>query len=97
MRPIECGKGGWREVCTLALKATSPSEGFFAFENFTCKHCTLYIIVQYYFSPLQVKNKPRQGVKTPAFILGPVNMVANMYCNSCYFVGKFELLFLLKC
>ncbi len=26
----------WREVCTLALKATVPSKGFFAFENPTC-------------------------------------------------------------
>jgi hypothetical protein len=28
-------------------------------------------------SPLQVKNKPSEGVTTPAFILGPISMIVN--------------------
>ncbi len=40
-----------------------------------------YMIVQYcmFFSPLRVKNKPHEGVTTPAFIVGPISMVANNY------------------
>jgi hypothetical protein len=40
----------------------------------------MYIFEQYciYFSPLQVKNKPREGVRTPAFLLGPVGKVGNI-------------------
>jgi hypothetical protein len=30
-----------------------------------------------YFSPLQDKKQTHEGVTTPAFILGPVSMVAN--------------------
>jgi hypothetical protein len=61
----------------LALTATTPSKRFFAYKNPACKYHTLYIIVQYciLFSLLQVKNKLREGVKTPAFILGPISMI----------------------
>jgi hypothetical protein len=31
-----------------------------------------------YFSPLQVKNKPHEGVLTPKCILGPFYMVATI-------------------
>ncbi len=39
----------------------------------------MYNNLNKYFSPLQVKNKPCEGVTTPAFILGPVSMVGKNY------------------
>jgi hypothetical protein len=50
-----------REIRTHASMATTPRKVFFAFED-------LLYIVQYcintaYFSPLQVKNKPSEGVE----------------------------------
>jgi hypothetical protein len=52
--------------------------GFFYFKVHSLSLCVVFI-VKYctYFSPLQVKNKPRVRVCTVrAFILGPVNVVA---------------------
>jgi hypothetical protein len=69
----------WREVRTLALRATTPRKGVFAFGNPT-HLITLHCIIMYntvYIYPLQVKNKPREGIAKPVFILGPVSVVAN--------------------
>jgi hypothetical protein len=58
------------EICIHALKATIPSKDF-AFENpfVDVMYCTIWYTE--YFSPLQVKNKPREG----ASILMPVSML----------------------
>jgi hypothetical protein len=66
---------GWGQLLV------GTSKGFFAVKTPSCQHYeyTLYIIVKYciYISPLQIKNKPLEGITTPAFILEPVSMVAN--------------------
>ncbi len=36
-------------------------------------------IILYMFSPLQIKNKPRDGVMKCMFILGPVSMAVNRH------------------
>ncbi len=62
-----------------------PRYGTSAFKGFHTQilsryvHISLYNAVHIYFSPLQVKNKPQEGVTCFAFILGPANMVTSTY------------------
>jgi hypothetical protein len=68
------------DVCTLALRAIPQVRAFCTWKSCISNtvHCILfYDTVCVYISPLQVKNKPCEGVKTSAFILGPVIMVVN--------------------
>jgi hypothetical protein len=68
--------------------ATTPSEGFFAFiaphVNTVC--CTLLYNTVYVLLLCKVEKKPREGILTLVFILGPVSMVAdNTYiCSDKY-------------
>jgi hypothetical protein len=75
------------EVGILAQRATIPSKGLFMFtvcNSHTCADYSLYMLLicflcYLYFSPPQITNKPRDGGTEHAFILGPVNSVANMH------------------
>ncbi len=54
-----------------------PSRGFLhlSTQHVNTVYCILLYYTVYFFSRLQVKNKPCEGVTTPAFILRPVSMV----------------------
>jgi hypothetical protein len=70
------GVEGSSHPCT---KGHHPKLGFFHLKAPHVNYCALCNIVYYciHFSPLQVKNKPCEGVSKSAFILGPVSMVVN--------------------
>jgi hypothetical protein len=61
----------WSEVRTVLLMANILSRGLLHLRTLHVNTvCCTYIIVQFYiyFLPLQVENKPHEGVTTPAFI-----------------------------
>jgi hypothetical protein len=76
-----------REVRILAQRATTQNKGLFILLNHhTCANNSLYILYicflsHSYFSSLQVKNIPCEGVTKHAFILGPVVLIVNN-CSS---------------
>ncbi len=49
-------------ICNHAPEATSPSKGLYHLENPLINNDILYrTVLTLYISPLQVKNKPREG------------------------------------
>ncbi len=70
------------EVCILAQRTTTLSKGFFSNITTHVLPCIVYVVnmlscAVHIYSPLQVKNKPRDGDSKHVFILGPASLVAN--------------------
>ncbi len=88
---LACSVGiEWKEVCILAPKATIPRKDFFNIEG---QNIYFLFIVQFcmntvYFSFLQVKNKPREGVMNLRFSLDLLGWLRTVL-TSCMQNGPF--------
>jgi hypothetical protein len=84
----------WSEVRKLAQGAAATIKGSFIFNYHSCANCIVYIInvlpCYSYLSPLQIENKPCDGVTKHAIVPGPVSLVANKLkiSEKCYFDAK---------